>query len=35
MAREKAERDKISEKKRKVIHIIYIGITTYSIGQCN
>ena len=33
MAREKAERDKILEKKRKVFLLINSGITTYSPGQ--
>lgn len=34
MAREKAERDKIAEKRRKVIIVLFVGRTTHQIGQC-
>ena len=35
MAREKAERDKINEKKRKVKNIIFLGRACNSNGKCN
>lgn len=34
IARQKAERDKIAEKRRKVIILLILGRTTYQVRQC-